>query len=85
MISVVYVISYLSLGLPAILAGALVVDSGLARTAEELGIGVIVLATLTAIGLARSLRQETRARRRDAGTRASGLGAGAREVCTAVR
>jgi predicted MFS family arabinose efflux permease len=57
-ISVVYVISYLSLGLPAILAGALVVDSSLAQTAEEIGAGVIVLATLTAAGLVRSLRRE---------------------------
>ncbi|HEX3804933.1 MAG TPA: MFS transporter [Solirubrobacteraceae bacterium] len=62
-ISLVYVISYLSLGLPAILAGALVVDSSLAQAAEEIGAGVIVLATLTAAGLARSLRREAQARR----------------------
>jgi predicted MFS family arabinose efflux permease len=60
-ISVVYVVSYLSLGLPAVLAGALVVHSSLAQTAEEIGGGVIVLATLTAIGLARSLRREAQA------------------------
>ena len=60
-ISIVYVISYLSMGLPAILAGALVVSSSLPRTAEELGAGVIILAALTAVGLARSLRQEARA------------------------
>jgi MFS family permease len=59
-ISVVYVISYLSLGLPAILAGALVVSSSLAQTAEELGAGVIGLAALTAVGLARALRREAR-------------------------
>jgi hypothetical protein len=59
-ISVVYVISYLSMGLPAILAGALVVSSSLQQTAEELGAGVIVLAALTAVGLTRSLRQEAR-------------------------
>ena len=58
--SIVYVISYLSLGLPAVLAGALVVDSSLAQTAEEIGAGVIVLATLTAAGLLWSLRRETR-------------------------
>ncbi len=63
-VSVVYVISYLSLGLPAILAGALVVDSTLAQTAEEVGAGVIVLATLTAAGLVRSLRQEAQTNRR---------------------
>jgi len=62
-ISLVYVISYLSLGLPAILAGTLVVHSSLSQVSEELGAGVIVLAALTAAGLARSLRQEARARR----------------------
>lgn len=61
--SIVYVISYLSLGLPAILAGALVVDSSLAQTAEEIGAGVIVLATLTAAGLLWSLRREARSLR----------------------
>lgn len=60
-ISIVYVISYLSLGLPAILAGTLVVHSSLPQVAEELGAGVIVLATLTAAGLVRSLRREARA------------------------
>ena len=65
-ISVVYVVSYLSLGLPAILAGALVVHSSLAQTAEEIGGGVIVLAALTAIGLVRSLRQEARGLRASA-------------------
>jgi predicted MFS family arabinose efflux permease len=62
-ISVVYVISYLSLGLPAILAGALVVDSSLAQTAEEIGAGVIALAAFTAAGLARSLWREAQAGR----------------------
>ncbi|MDE3134251.1 MAG: MFS transporter [Acidobacteriota bacterium] len=60
-ISLVYVISYLSLGLPAILAGTLVVDSSLAQVAEELGAAVIALATLTASGLAWSLRRDARA------------------------
>ncbi len=62
-ISIVYVICYLSMGLPAILAGALVVSSSLPQTAEELGAGVIILAALTAVGLVRSLRQEARAAR----------------------
>jgi predicted MFS family arabinose efflux permease len=62
-ISFVYVLSYLSLGLPAILAGALVIHSSLSQTAEEIGAGVIVLATFTAFGLARSLRQEARSGR----------------------
>jgi predicted MFS family arabinose efflux permease len=60
-ISLVYVISYLSLGLPAILAGTLVVHSSLSKVAEELGAAVIVLATLTAAGLAWTLWRETRA------------------------
>jgi predicted MFS family arabinose efflux permease len=59
-ISLVYVISYLSLGLPAILAGTLVVHSSLSQVAEELGAAVIVLATLTAAGLAWTLRKEAR-------------------------
>jgi len=53
-ISVAYVISYLALGLPAILAGELVVHSTVTRTAEEFGAGVILLAALTAAGLVRS-------------------------------
>jgi len=60
-ISLVYVISYLSLGLPAILAGLLVVHSSLAQVSEELGAGVILLAALTASGLAWLLRRESRA------------------------
>ncbi len=59
-ISVVYVISYLSLGLPAIIAGTLVVHSSLSQVAEELGAAVIVLATLTAAGLAWTLWKEAR-------------------------
>jgi predicted MFS family arabinose efflux permease len=59
-ISIVYVISYLSLGLPAILAGTLVVDSSLPQVAEELGAAVIALATFTAAGLFWSLRREAR-------------------------
>ena len=50
-ISVAYVISYLALGLPAILAGELVVHSTVTRTAEEFGAGVILLAALTTAGL----------------------------------
>ncbi len=57
MISVAYVISYLALGLPAILAGALVVHSTLTRTAEEFGAAVILLAAVTAAGLVLSARR----------------------------
>lgn len=59
-ISLVYVISYLSLGLPAILAGTLVVNSSLSQVAEELGAAVIALAALTAAGLAWTLWREGR-------------------------
>lgn len=68
-ISLVYVISYLSLGLPAILAGMLVVDSSLAQAAEELGAAVIVLAAMTAAGLAVSLHRESRERALSAAVR----------------
>jgi MFS family permease len=61
-ISLVYVISYLSLGLPAIIAGTLVVNSSLSQVAEELGGAVILLATLTAAGLAWTLWREARAK-----------------------
>ena len=57
-ISVAYVISYLALGLPAILAGALVVHSTVTRTAEEFGAAVILLAAVTAAGLLLSSRRE---------------------------
>ncbi|HEX3614944.1 MAG TPA: MFS transporter [Solirubrobacteraceae bacterium] len=77
-ISLVYVISYLSLGLPAIIAGTLVVNSSLAQVSEELGGAVILLATLTAAGLASTLWREARteAARTDA--------ARAEAVCPAV-
>ena len=51
LISVAYIICYLALGLPAILAGVLVVDSTVLQTAREFGGAVIVLAGLTAAGM----------------------------------
>jgi predicted MFS family arabinose efflux permease len=57
-ISVVFVVSYLALGLPAVVAGFLVVDSGgLVTTAREYGIAVMALAALALVGLA--WRRET--------------------------
>jgi predicted MFS family arabinose efflux permease len=50
-ISVAYVISYLAMGLPAILAGVLVVHGTVTGTAQEFGAAVIALAALTAAGL----------------------------------
>jgi predicted MFS family arabinose efflux permease len=61
-ISVVFVVSYLALGLPAVIAGFLVVDSGgLLTTAREYGIAVMALAALALVGLA--WRREAEPRR----------------------
>jgi MFS family permease len=51
-LSLLYVVSYLGLGLPAVVAGVLVVHvGGLLATAREYGLAVIVLAGLALIGL----------------------------------
>jgi predicted MFS family arabinose efflux permease len=50
-ISVAYVVSYLAMGLPAILAGVVVTHTTLTHTAEWFGAGVMLLAALTAVGL----------------------------------
>jgi predicted MFS family arabinose efflux permease len=50
-ISIAYVICYLALGLPAILAGVLVVRGTVTGTAQEFGGGVIALAALTGAGV----------------------------------
>ncbi|UQX89553.1 MFS transporter [Jatrophihabitans telluris] len=53
-LSVLYLVSYLGLGVPAVLGGYLVVNAGgLLDTAREYGLAVIVLALLAAVGLAR--------------------------------
>jgi hypothetical protein len=52
LLSVLYSISYGALGLPAVIAGYLVVnDGGLLDTAREYGVAVIVLAALALAGL----------------------------------
>jgi hypothetical protein len=57
-----YVVSYLAMGVPAVLAGFLVVDGGgVLATAREYGVGVMVLAALAFIGLAWAERPRTRA------------------------
>jgi MFS family permease len=61
-ISVAYIICYLAMGLPAILAGFLVVNSTVTRTAQEFGITVIALATVTAVGTILSARRIARQR-----------------------
>jgi predicted MFS family arabinose efflux permease len=60
-ISVAYIISYLAMGLPAILAGFLVVHGTVLHTAQEFGGAVIVLAALTVAGMTLSAVR-TRAR-----------------------
>jgi predicted MFS family arabinose efflux permease len=57
-ISVAYVISYLAMGLPAILAGVLVVHGTLTGTANEFGAAVIALAALTGAGLLAGLTRQ---------------------------
>jgi MFS family permease len=50
-LSIVYVIAYLAMGLPAVLAGVGVVyGGGLMQTTREYGLAVIVLATLALVG-----------------------------------
>lgn len=61
-ISVSYIICYLAMGLPAILAGVLVVHSTVTRTAQEFGIAVIALAAITAFGTILSARRTARQR-----------------------
>jgi MFS family permease len=56
-LSLMYVVSYLAMGLPAVIAGFLVVDSGgVLTTAREYGIAVMLLASIAAIGLALTRR-----------------------------
>jgi predicted MFS family arabinose efflux permease len=56
-LSNMYVVSYLALGLPAVLGGFLVVHTGgLVTTAREYAAAVMVLATLALVGALRSAR-----------------------------
>jgi MFS family permease len=56
-LSIVYVVSYLAMGLPAVIAGFLVVHGGgLVPTAREYGVAVMGLAALALFGLMRSAR-----------------------------
>jgi hypothetical protein len=51
-LSLLYVVSYLGMGVPAVVAGELVVHfGGLLATAREYGIAVIVLAAAALVGL----------------------------------
>jgi hypothetical protein len=56
-LSLMYVVSYLAMGLPAVIAGFLVVDvGGVLTTAREYGAAVMGLAAIAAIGLALTRR-----------------------------
>jgi MFS family permease len=58
-LSIVFVVSYLALGLPAVLAGVLVVDGGgVLVTAREYGAAVMALAALALAGLLAGRRRE---------------------------
>jgi predicted MFS family arabinose efflux permease len=51
-LSLLYIISYLGLGVPAVIAGVLVTEvNGLLATAQEYGVAVVVLAALALAGL----------------------------------
>ena len=57
-LSIVYVISYLAMGLPAVIAGFLVVDvDGLVPTARGYSVAVMALAALALLGLIRPTRR----------------------------
>jgi hypothetical protein len=57
-LSVVYVVSYLAMGVPAVIAGFLAVHQGsVLATARQYGVAVLVLAALALIGSARPGRQ----------------------------
>jgi hypothetical protein len=56
-IAVIYVISYLALGLPAIGAGVLVVHTTVTHTAVLFGLGVIALAASTGVGILLATRR----------------------------
>ena len=57
-LSVIYVVSYLAMGLPAVIAGFLLVHEGdLLATAAQYGVAVMVLAALALLGAARPARQ----------------------------
>ena len=60
-LSVIYVVSYVALGVPAICAGFLVVQTGsLEGTARGYGMAVIALAAVAFVGLVRSARTGSR-------------------------
>jgi MFS family permease len=80
-LSVVYVVSYLAMGLPAVIAGFLLVHEGnLVSTAVQFGVAVMVLAALALAGALRPA-PETRPERDEYIEPARE----ARDMCTAER
>jgi MFS family permease len=62
LLSTIYLICYLAMGLPAVVAGVLVVHGGgLLGTAREYGVAVIVLAALALTGVVRPQRRKVAA------------------------
>jgi MFS family permease len=60
-LSTVYAVSYLALGLPAVIGGVLAVHGGVLTTAREYGVAVMVLTLLALFGLARRRFQQVTA------------------------
>src|SRR6267142_3933595 len=59
-LSVIFVVSYVAMGAPAVVAGYLVAHgSNIATTAQEGGAGVMILAALALLGSVRNLRGRT--------------------------
>jgi predicted MFS family arabinose efflux permease len=59
-LSVVYIVSYLAFGMPAVIAGFLAVHEGsVLATAQQYGAAVMALAALALIGAVRPARQDT--------------------------
>ena len=62
MLSLLYVVSYVGLGVPAVLAGFLTVHAGgLFTTAREYGLAVMVLAAVALVGTLRGRARAVRA------------------------
>jgi hypothetical protein len=56
-LSVIFIVSYLALGLPAVIAGTLIVEQGnVLATAQEFGTVVMILAAVALFGAVRQAR-----------------------------
>ncbi len=60
LLSAVYVVSYLALGLPAVIGGFLIVHGGLLPAAREYGAAVMLLAAVALVAVARPERRKER-------------------------